>query len=86
MKNATERQGQSPEENEFNNALEEVLREGVRKMLQSAIENEVSEYIEKHSSLKDECGKHKAVRNGHMPERKILTGIGPISIKQPRVV
>jgi hypothetical protein len=29
MKNATERQGQSPEENEFNNALEEVLREGL---------------------------------------------------------
>jgi hypothetical protein len=65
MKNATERQGQSPEENEFNNALEEVLREGTRKMLQSAIENEVFEYIEKHFYIKDECGKHKAVRNGH---------------------
>ncbi|MCD6129960.1 MAG: hypothetical protein J7J10_03295 [Deltaproteobacteria bacterium] len=56
MKSATERQGQSPEENEFDNALEEVLREGARKMLQSAIENEVSEYIGNIHPLKMNVG------------------------------
>jgi len=65
--------------------LDEILREGARKMLQAAIEAEVSEFIEKHSLVVDSDG-HKAVtRNGHMPEREIQTGLGKIPVTRPRV-
>ena len=66
-------------------AIEEVLREGARRMLQTAIENEVTEYIEAHEHLRDENGSRKVVRNGHLPERDLVTGIGPIKVCKPRV-
>ena len=65
--------------------LEEVIIEGARKMLKLALENEVEEFITKHSNLVDEDGKKIVSRNGYMPQREILTGIGPLTIKQPRV-
>jgi len=54
-------------------------------MLKLALENEVDEFIQKHSALVDCDGRKIISRNGYMPERDILTGIGPLTIKQPRV-
>ena len=54
-------------------------------MLALAMENEVAEFIEKHSTLTDENGNKVITRNGYMPERQILTGMGPLKIRQPRV-
>ncbi len=71
--------------NAFENLLEETLREGAKKILRQAIENEVEEYLEKFKTYKDEHGRRTVVRNGYLPERSIQTGIGPISIEQPRV-
>lgn len=65
--------------------LEEIIREGARKVLQAAIEQEVSTYIDMFKGLKDVSGKRMVVRHGFLPERDLLTGIGPLSIKQPRV-
>jgi len=65
--------------------IEDVLREGARQMLQSAIENEVAEYIEVHAKIRDENGHRKIVRNGHLPQRELVTGIGPIKVSRPRV-
>ena len=65
--------------------LETLAREGARKLLQQALENEVEEYIEAHAAKRDENGHRVAVRNGTMPERSILTGMGPMQIQQPRV-
>ena len=65
--------------------LEQIARKGAKKMLQIAMENEVEEYVQKHSDLTDEQGKKIVVKNGYMPKRDIVTGIGPITIKQPRV-
>lgn len=65
--------------------LTEVLRDGARELLASAIRAEVQEYIEQHAHLVDEAGRRLVVGNGHKPERTILTGIGPISVRQPRV-
>jgi putative transposase len=70
---------------ESQSALEGILREGARKMLQAAIDNEVAEYIAAHSERRDEDGRRLVVRNGHLPERALVTGIGPVSVKQPRV-
>ena len=57
--------------------LEQVTREGARKMLQLALENEVKEFVQKHSSLTDEDGRKVVAKNGYMPERDIVTGMGP---------
>jgi transposase-like protein len=65
--------------------LETVLREGAQRMLIQAIENEVDEFIEKHSIRVDENGRRIVVRNGYSPEREIVTGLGPFSVKAPRV-
>lgn len=70
---------------ESRSALDEVLRMGAREMLQAAIEGEVAEYIDKHRAHRDEAGHRLVVRNGSMPERELVTGVGPVRIKQPRV-
>ena len=70
---------------EMKSALDELLREGARQMLQQAIENEVAEYLEAHQLIRDENGHRMVVRNGHMPERNLVTGVGPLPVKRPRV-
>ena len=54
-------------------------------MLQAAIEHEVGAYIDMFKELKDENGKRMVVRHGFLPERDLLTGIGPLPVRQPRV-
>lgn len=66
-------------------ALEEVLREGARKMLQEAIEIEVAEYVRTCQELRDAMNKRLVTRNGYLPSRNILTGIGSLNVRQPRV-
>ena len=65
--------------------LTEVLRSGARRLLAEAIEAEVSGFIAEHSDLVDEVGRRRVVRHGHLPERKIQTGIGAVSVRRPRV-
>jgi len=65
--------------------LEQIAQEGARRMLQTAIENEVAEFLEKNKSIQKEDGRQGVVKNGHLPQRSLTTGIGPIVIKQPRV-
>ncbi len=65
--------------------LNEVLRRGAHKMLAEAIEAEVASWIDEHSQLRDESGHRHVVRNGSLPARTIITGIGPLEVKQPRV-
>lgn len=66
-------------------ALTEVLRQGARELLQQAVEAEVGEVIGRYEALKDEHGWHRVVRNGYLPERRIQTGIGEVSVRAPRV-
>ena len=65
--------------------LEQLLQEGARKLLQAAIENEVIEYIQFHKDRRDENGQRLVVRNGHLPERELVSGVGLIPVRQPRV-
>src|SRR6478672_4310675 len=65
--------------------LEQLLQEGARKLLQAAIENEVIEYIQFHKGRLDENGQRLVVRNGHLPEREVVSGVGPSRGRQPRV-
>jgi transposase-like protein len=54
-------------------------------MLAQAVEAEVAAWIDAHAHLKDDAGRRQVVRNGHLPERTIQTGIGPVEVEQPRV-
>lgn len=65
--------------------LDDILRDGARRALQSAIEREVEEYIDRNKGHSDDQGRRLVVRNGHHPERKILSGNGQIEVQQPRV-
>ena len=66
-------------------ALTEILRAGAQKMLKAAIEKEVSDYVNERTDIVDKDGRQLVVRNGSLPERVILTGIGPVTVRQPRV-
>ena len=65
--------------------MEDIVREGARKVLQAAIESEVAAYLDLFKEVKDEKGRRMVVGHGSLPERSTLTGIGPLLIKQPRV-
>jgi transposase-like protein len=54
-------------------------------MLTMAIEAEVAEWIDSHRHLADERGHRQVVRNGYLPEREIITGLGSLQVRQPRV-
>ena len=65
--------------------LDEIVREGARRMLAAALEAEVDAYVEAHAEERDERGRRLVVRNGRAEPRTITTGAGPIEIEQPRV-
>ena len=67
------------------NPLQEVLREGARKMLAAAIEAEVSTFIERHGLLETAEGKSAVAGNGYLPKRSIQTGLGDIEVKVPKI-
>ena len=69
----------------FDDQLTEVLRNGARALLAQAIEAEVAGFLAKHADIKTEDGRTRVVRHGHLPEREVMTGIGPVPVKQPRV-
>ena len=54
-------------------------------LLVQAVEAEVAEWIAGHRHLTDECGRRQVVRNGHLPERKLVTPLGALELRQPRV-
>lgn len=79
------KEGTGPEGITPKSVLEEILKEGARQLLQRAIENEIKEYLERYTLEQDMRGRRLAVRNGYLPEREILTGLGAIKVRQPRV-
>jgi len=69
----------------FEDPLTEVLRSGARALLAQAVEAEVAAFLSRHGDLRTEDGRARVVRHGHLPEREILTGLGPVAVRQPRV-
>jgi putative transposase len=69
----------------FQDQLTEVLRRGARDLLAQAIVAEVAEFLSGHAALKTDDGRARVVRHGHLPEREVMTGIGPVAVRQPRV-
>ena len=65
--------------------LDELVRDGARRMLIAALEAEVAAYIERHAHELDENGHRLVVRNGYHCEREVLTGAGAVPVVAPRI-
>jgi len=73
------------EEMDGRSLLDEIAREGARRMLVTALETEVAAYLEAHGDERDEKGHALVVRNGKGRTRKITLGAGTIPVSAPRV-
>jgi hypothetical protein len=65
--------------------LTDVIRSGARRLIEQAIEAELATLLAAFADHRPEDGRARLVRHGHLPEREILTGIGPVAVKVPRV-
>ena len=65
--------------------LTELLRTGARQLIANAVEAELQNLLEQYADLRNEKGHMQVVRNGYLPEREILTGLGPVKVKVPKV-
>ncbi len=65
--------------------LTDILRDGARKLIAQAVEAELAEILAQYADEKLPDGRARLVRHGHLPEREVLTGIGAVAVKVPRV-
>ena len=65
--------------------IDEIVREGARRMLAAALEAEVDQYIAELAAERDERGHRLVVRNGHHRPRTVTTAAGPVEVRAPRV-
>src|SRR5687768_7675933 len=65
--------------------LDEIARQGAKRMLAEALEAEVEAYLEAARAERDEQGRALVVRNGYAREREVLLGAGAVEVRTPRV-
>src|SRR6188768_174869 len=65
--------------------IDEIVREGARRMLAEALQAEVDAYIAAHAAERDENGRRLVVRNGYHQSREVLTSAGAVEVTVPRV-
>ena len=74
-----------PRPGEVSDALSQLLREGAQQLIEHAVEAELQEYLGDIGDRRDAQGRRAVVRNGHLPQREVLTGIGPVRVQVPKV-
>ncbi|MER5665937.1 IS256 family transposase [Streptomyces mirabilis] len=70
---------------ESGSLIDEIVREGARRMLAAALEAEVNQYIAELAAETDGAGRRLVVRNGYHQPRTVVTAAGPVEVKAPRV-
>src|SRR5271166_5323381 len=65
--------------------IDEIVREGARRMLAEALRSEVDSYIAAHAAERGENGHRLVVRNGSHQPREVLTSAGAVEVTAPRV-
>ncbi|GGT67196.1 IS256 family transposase [Actinomadura citrea] len=70
---------------ETGSLIDDIVREGARRMLAAALEAEVNSYIAELADQRDESGRRLVVRNGYHQTRKVATAAGVIEVKAPRI-
>ena len=84
MSKDTTTQAPNPEDGRRDD-LTDLLREGAKRLIAEAVEAEVSATLSEFADYKDDAGHRHVVRNGYLPEREIMTGLGPVSVQVPKV-
>ena len=72
-------------QDEMTDALTDLLRTGAQQLIATAVEAEFAGYLAQFADLRTETGHAAVVRNGHHPESPFRTGIGPVSVRIPKV-
>ena len=62
-----------------------ILQQKAGELLAQAVEAEADQWLIDHAQVVDDQGHRQVVRNGHLPPRRVLTGIGPVEVTQPRL-
>ena len=70
---------------QFSDALTELLRTGARQLIHEAVEAELSEFMSRFAGRELNDGRPAVIRNGYHPAREIQTGIGPVTVRIPKV-
>jgi len=73
------------EDSELVVSLDDLAREGARRMIATALKAEADEYVERFAGERDEDGRRLVVRNGRARERRVTVGSGTVAIQAPRV-
>lgn len=66
-------------------SLEDLIRRGAREVIQQAIDAEFLQLLEQYENVRTFTGSRAVVRNGYLPERDVLTAVGPVTVKVPKV-
>ncbi len=73
--------GESSEEIKV--TLDDLAREGARRMIAAALEAEVDEYVASFTDEVDEDGRRLVVRNGRGKQRRVTVGSGTLALRAP---
>ena len=65
--------------------LTDLLRSGAQRLIEQAVEAELAVLLEAYASERMDDGRARLVRHGHLPEREIVTGVGAVPVRVPRV-
>jgi transposase-like protein len=69
----------------FADALTELVRQGAQQIIAQAVEAELQNFLSQYQDLRDEQGRKAVVRDGYLPERTIVTGVGEVAVQVPKV-
>ena len=65
--------------------LDDLIQQGARQIIQQAIEAELTTLLERYDNVKTLDGRRAVIRNGYLPEREVVTAIGPVTVQVPKV-
>jgi putative transposase len=69
----------------ISDSLTELLRQGARGLIEQAVEAELQLLLAQYANVTDLAGRKMVVRNGYLPEREVLTALGPVAVRVPKV-
>ena len=69
----------------ISDTLTDLLRTGAQQLISTAVEAELESFLAQFAAERTEAGHAAVVRNGHHPARPFQTGIGPVSVRIPKV-
>ena len=66
--------------------LDDLIQQGARQIVQQAIEAELAALLERYNNVKTLDGRRTVIRNGYLPEREVVTAIGPVTVSRIGVI